>query len=145
VLPDASKVSAHVDSPSTDLVQRLNRLWQRLLVARRAISLRTHARAELRDNHTPSRLFWVILIRRGQETWAPNMVASFSPYDWPLTIDEARASSSPANCLEITTDLAAKSLVRIRSRRVTRDGTWFRERGDAAVDAAFFGMRCKQN
>ena len=133
VLPDASTVSAHVDL-AEERESSAKPTTARLLVGAQSYFLYGHmTRAELRDNHTPSRLFGSYLPGVGQETWAPNLVGSFSPYDWPLTIDEARALiESGELVMEITTDLPSQSLVRIPLTSTSHaDGTWFRERGEA--------------
>jgi hypothetical protein len=133
VLADASTVSAHVDLAE----QRQSSLYPseaRLLVGAQSYSLYGHmTHAELRDGHTPSRLFGSYLPGVGQETWAPNLIGLFSPYDWPLTIDEARALiESGELVLEIATDLPSPSLVRIPlTSTLPTDGTWFRERGES--------------
>jgi hypothetical protein len=133
VLADASTLTAHVDlaeqreSSSQPTVARI-------LVGAQSYSLYGHmTRAELRDSHTPSRLLGSYLPGVGQETWAPNLVGSFSPYDWPMTIDEARALiESGELVLEVTTDLPSQPLIRIPLTSTSHaDGTWFRERGEA--------------
>jgi hypothetical protein len=132
VLADASTVSAHVDLAE----QRQSSLYPseaRVLVGAQSYSLYGHmTHAELHDSHTPSRLFGSYLPGVGQETWAPNLIGLFSPYDWPLTIDEARALiESGELVLEIATDLPSPSLVRIPLTSTSHaDGTWFRERGE---------------
>ena len=132
VLADASTVSAHVDLAE----QRQSSLYPseaRVLVGAQSYSLYGHmTHAELRDSHTPSRLFGSYLPGVGQETWAPNLIGLFSPYDWPLTIDEARSLiESGELVLEIATDLPSPSLVRIPlTSTLPTDGTWFRERGE---------------
>jgi len=132
VLPDASTLSAHVDLAE----QRESSLYPsdaRLLVGAQSYTLRGHmTRAELRDSGTPSRLLATYLPGVGQETWAPNLVGTFAPYDWPMTIDEARALiESGELVLEISTDLPDQPLIRISLTSTTpTDGSWFRERGE---------------
>jgi hypothetical protein len=132
VLPDASTVTAHVDLAEQRESSRQPSV-ARVLVGAQSYSLYGHmTRAELRDSHTPARVFASYLPGVGQETWAPNLVGTFAPYDWPMTIDEARALiESGELVLEITTDLPDQSLIRIPLNSTTpTDGTWFRERGD---------------
>jgi hypothetical protein len=133
VLPDATTVTAHVDlaeqresSSQPDMA--------RLLIGSQSYSLYGHMTgAELRNNQTPSRLLGSFLPGVGQETWAPNLVGTFKTYDWPLTIDQARALiESGELVMDIRTDLPEQSLLRIPLTTTTHsDGTWFRERGDA--------------
>jgi hypothetical protein len=133
VLPDASTISAHVDL-AEERESSLQPTVARLLIGAQSYSLYGHmTRAELRDSHTPSRLFGSFLPGVGQETWAPNLIGVFAPYDWSLTIDEARALiESRGLVLEIATDLPGLSLVRIPLTSTSNsDGTWYRERGDA--------------
>jgi hypothetical protein len=132
VLPDASTISAHVDL-AEERGSSLQPTVARLLIGAQSYSLYGHmTRAELRDSHTPSRLFGSFFPGVGQETWAPNLIGVFAPYDWPLTIDEARALiESGELVLEIGTDLSGPSLVRIPLTSTSNsDGTWYRERGD---------------
>jgi hypothetical protein len=131
-LADATTVTAHVD-----LAEQRESSSQpsmaRLLIGAQSYSLYPHmTHAELRDDHTPSRLFGSFLPGVGQETWAPNLVGTFIPYDWALTIDQARALiESGELVMEIATDLPAQSLVRIPLTTTTHsDGTWFRDRGE---------------
>ena len=133
VLPDATTVTAHVD-----LAEQRESSSQpsmaRLLIGAQSYSLYGHmTSAELRDNHTPSRLFGSFLPGVGQETWAPNLIGTFKPYDWPLTIDQARALiESGELVMEIATDQPTQSLLRIPLTTTSHaDGTWCRERGDA--------------
>ena len=104
VLADASTITAHVDLAE----QRQSSLYPseaRVLVGAQSYSLYGHmTHAELRDSHTPSRLFGSYLPGVGQETWAPNLIGLFSPYDWPLTLDEARAliESGSGDCYRLT-------------------------------------------
>jgi len=132
VLADASTLTAHVD-----LAEQRESSGQptvaRILVGAQSYSLYGHmTRAELRDSRTPSRLLASYLPGVGQETWAPNLVGFFSPYDWPMTIDEARALiESGGLVIEITTDLPGQSLIRIPLTSTSHsDGSWFRERGE---------------
>jgi hypothetical protein len=132
-LADASTVTAHVDL-AEQRESSLQPSVARILVGAQSYSLYGHmTRAELRDSHTPARVLASYLPGVGQETWAPNLVGTFAPYDWPMTIDEARAIiESGELVLEITTDLADQSLIRIPLNLTTpTDGTWFRERGDS--------------
>ena len=131
-LPDATTLTAHVD-----LAEQRESSAQpsvaRLLVGAQSYSLYGHmTSAELRDNHTPSTLFASFMPGVGQETWAPNLIGIFSPYDWPLSIDDARALiESGALVMEIETDLPAQSFLRVPLTTTTHsDGTWFRERGE---------------
>jgi hypothetical protein len=132
VLADASTVSAHVDLAE----QRESSLYPseaRLLVGAQSYSLYGHmTHAELRDSHTPSRLLASYSPGVGQETWAPNLIGMFTPYDWPMSIDEARALiQSGELILEISTDLPDQSLIRIPlTSTMPTDGTWLRERGE---------------
>jgi hypothetical protein len=133
VLADASTLTAHVD-----LAEQRESSGQptvaRILVGAQSYSLYGHmTSAELRDSRTPSRVLGSYLPGVGQETWAPNLIGTFAPYDWPMTIDEARALiESGELVLEIATDLPSQSLVRIPLTTTSHaDGTWFRERGDA--------------
>jgi hypothetical protein len=133
VLPDATTLTAHVDlaeqresSSQPDMA--------RLLIGSQSYSLYGHMTgAELRDNQTPSALLGSFLPGVGQETWAPNLIGTFKSYDWPLTIEQARALiESGELVMEIRTDLPEQSLLRIPLTTTTHsDGTWFRERGDA--------------
>jgi len=133
VLADASTLTAHVD-----LAEQRESSGQptvaRILVGAQSYSLYGHmTSAELRDSRTPSRLLASYLPGVGQETWAPNLIGLFAPYDWPMTIDQARALiESGELVLEIATDLPSQSLIRIPLTTTSHaDGTWFRERGDA--------------
>jgi len=83
VLPDATTVTAYVN-----LAEQRESSSQpsmaRLQIGAQSYSLYGHmTSAELRDNHTPSRLFGSFLPGVGQETWAPNLIGTFQPYDWP--------------------------------------------------------------
>jgi hypothetical protein len=133
VLADATIVTAHVD-----LAEQRESSSQpsmaRLLIGAQSYFLYPHmTRAELRDNHAQSTLFGSFLPGVGQETWAPNLVGTVSPYNWALTIDEARALiESGELIMEISTDLPTQSLIRIPLTTTTHsDGTWFRETGDS--------------
>jgi hypothetical protein len=131
-LADGSTVTAHVDL-AEQRESSLEPSVARVLVGAQSYSLYGHmTRAELRDSHTPARVFATYLPGVGQETWAPNLVGTFAPYNWPMTIDEARALiESGELVLEITTDLPGQSLIPIPLNSTTpTDGTWFRERGD---------------
>ena len=132
VLPDATTVTAHVD-----LAEQRESSSQpsmaRLLIGTQSYSLYGHmTSAELRDNHTPSALLESFVPGVGQETWAPNLIGTFKSYDWPMTIDQARALvESGELVMEIATDLPTQSLLRIPLTTATHsDGTWFRERGE---------------
>lgn len=132
MLADASTLSAHVDLAE----QRESSLYAseaRLLVGAQSYALYGHMTgAELRDSHTPSRLLASYLPGVGQETWAPNLIGIFAPYDWPMSIDEARALiESGELVLEVSMDLPSQSLIRIPLTTTSHaDGTWFRERGE---------------
>ena len=133
VLAGDSTVTAGVDLHE----QRQSSLYPSevsLSVNAQSYSLYGHmTHAELHDSHTPSRLFGSYLPGVGQEsTTAPTLIAFFRPYDWPLTIDEARALiESGELVLEIATDLPSPSLVHIPLTTTSHaDGTWFRERGE---------------
>jgi hypothetical protein len=132
MLADASTVHAHVDLVE-ERESSLRPTVARLIVGAQSYFLYGHmTHAELRDSHTPSRLLGSYLPGVGQETWAPNLVGVFGPYDWPLTIDDARALvESGELVLEIATDLQNQSLVRIPLTATSHaDGTWYRERGE---------------
>jgi hypothetical protein len=133
VLPDATTLTAHVD-----LAEQRESSSQpsmaRLLIGSQSYSLYGHMTgAELRDNQTPSALLGSFLPGVGQETWAPNLIGTFKSYDWPLTIEQARALiESGELVMEIRTDLPEQSLLRIPLTTTTHsDGTWFRDRGEA--------------
>jgi len=129
VLAGDSTVTAGVDLHE----QRQSSLYPSevsLSVNAQSYSLYGHmTHAELRDSLTPSRLFGSYL---PGSTTAPTLIAFFRPYDWPLTIDEARALiESGELVLEIATDLPSPSLVHIPLTTTSHaDGTWFRERGE---------------
>jgi hypothetical protein len=133
VLADATAVTAHVDL-AEQRESSAQPSMARLLIGAQSYSLYPHmTRAELRDDHTPSSLFGSFLPGVGQEIWAPNLVGTFIPYNWPLTIDQARALiESGELVMEIATDLPTQSLIRIPLTTTTHsDGSWFRERGDS--------------